>query len=65
MIHRRAARIPIMISGFLTGPILPVMGIKRPNAITVWYKTKITGGSVLDMYTTNLVCTGTENHTQK
>jgi hypothetical protein len=33
--HRRAAKIPIMISGFLTGPILPVIGIKTPNAITV------------------------------
>jgi hypothetical protein len=34
-IQRRAAKIPIMISGFLTGPILPVIGIKTPNAITV------------------------------
>jgi hypothetical protein len=34
-IQRRAAKIPIMISGLLTGPILPVIGIKTPNAITV------------------------------
>jgi hypothetical protein len=34
-IQRRAAKIPIMMSGFLSGPILPVMGIKTPNAITV------------------------------
>jgi hypothetical protein len=54
-----------MRSGFLTGPILPVMGIKRPNAITVEYKTKVTGGSVLEMYTVNHICTETENHTQQ
>jgi hypothetical protein len=42
-----------MISGFFTGPILPVIGTKTPNAITVWYMMKITDGSVLSMYTVN------------
>jgi hypothetical protein len=42
-----------MISGFFTGPILPVIGTKTPNAITVMYMMKITDGSVLSMYTVN------------
>lgn len=54
-----------MKSGFLTGPILPVMGIKKPNPITVWYKKKITDGSVLEMYTVNHIYTETDNHTQQ
>lgn len=39
------------------------MGIKRPNAITVLYRTKITDGNVLATYTVNHIRTATENHT--
>jgi len=53
-----------MSSGFLSDPIRPVMGIKRPNAITVPYRTKTTDGSVLATYTVNDIRTATENHTQ-
>lgn len=53
-----------MSSGFLSDPIRPVMGIKRPNAITVLYRTKTTDGSVLATYTVNHIRTATENHTQ-
>lgn len=52
-----------MRSGFISGPILPVMGIKKPNARTVPYRTKTTDGSVLATYTVNHIRTATENHT--
>lgn len=40
------------------------MGIKRPSAITVLYRTKTTDGSVLATYTVNHIHTATENHIQ-